>query len=212
MTARHARSIRRVLQDTPFPNGLTCLLENLANATPDETAQGLAWYADAHAHAADLAHIYGVRPTTVAGIIAATSPQVSWEQNLGIADALLSGERNVCLGLGERRALAILNGAFPLDVLGGRKVRSFFRNICTPHLDGPVTVDRHAIAVLTGQTTPECNRTHGRFLERTGAYVHAAAHYRTVARAQGLRAHEVQAISWVAHRNRTEETIDHGDF
>ena len=47
------------------------------------------------------------------------------------------------LSLGIDRACAILAGSDPYHVLGGRKERSFYRNILSPDTAGPVTVDRH---------------------------------------------------------------------
>lgn len=195
----------------PYPNAHEALADTLAHATADDWAAGLQWYQLAHAHACELGETYGRDPIAVAGMIAATSPQLSWDQNLIAVDALLAGERNVCLGLGEARALRIAAGEDPRTVLGGRKVRSFFLNVAYPEYAGPVTVDRHAIAILCGMTTPETNRRHGRYLERPGAYVHAAAHYRAAARTYNVRPHELQAVAWVTHRMRTD-TPDPGDF
>ena len=65
-----------------------------------------------------------------------------------------------------REARAILAGADPLHALRGSKVRSFYRNIAEPLRPGPVTIDRHAVAILFGTDTPTFLRLHPKLLER----------------------------------------------
>lgn len=179
-------------------------LRRTVDAASDDTyREGLAWYANAHAEACRLSDDYGVTVPQAAGIIAALSPQMGWEQNLYIARDFISGDnRDVHFRLCVDRAAAILAdpGADPLSILGGPKVRSFYRNISDPSVSGPVTVDRHAAACLAGQRTPTYLRLTPKFLDRTGAYKLAAAHFRTVAREHGVRPHELQAVAWLAHR------------
>ena len=57
---------------------------------------------------------------------------------------------NVGLKSNVDKALAILNGAAPLDILGGDKVRTFYGNIVNPWGEG-VTIDRHAYDIVTGK-------------------------------------------------------------
>jgi hypothetical protein len=95
------------------------------------------------------------------------------------------------------RAAAILNGARPLDVLGGYKVRSFYRNI-TGDTEA-VTVDVWAHRAALGDITLHANRSSS--LLRNGKRYRAIANaYRQVAPDYGLRPSEFQAATWVAVR------------
>jgi hypothetical protein len=94
-----------------------------------------------------------------------------------------------------RKADAIAAGADPLDVLGGRKVRSFYRNI-VGHT-GHVTVDRHAVAIVAGR--PLTDRE-GKVLERIGPYTYVAGAYRAAARRLGVAPTELQAVTWLVWR------------
>lgn len=172
----------------------------LDNATEADIAEGVAWYPAAHAIAADIATGYGLSVAQAAGILAALSPQNGWASNIGMAvDAAAAGTAD---GIGHYtdatdKVSAILDGADPFDVLGGRKVRSFFSNILRPHRNGPVTVDRHMVDLLVGRR----GAVKDRVLERAGVYAQCAAVIRKVARDRGMLAHEVQAVAWVAWRN-----------
>ena len=207
---RRATTINRAEATLLFtPANLRAVLEL---ATHEDWSAGTSWYNVAHEEARKLSDSYGLTVESAAGIIAALSPQTSWEENLRIADALCA-DRTVSVHTADatRKALAILDGALPLTVLGGKKVRSFYRNILNPNRTGPVTIDRHAAAILAGLSTPEWNRTHEKKLERKHFYRIATAIYRSAAHEYGLLPHQVQAISWLVQSNRSIPT-DHGDF
>lgn len=170
----------------------------------DETEQdgGLGWYAIAHRIALDL----GLGLTTGAGILAALSPQISWVANVAAAQRCAAGADESelqslgALGDGIRKALLIRDGASPTAVLGGRKVRSFYRNICLPDRSGAVTVDRHAVAIALGGAGFPTSAVSDKWLERSGRYQVIAAAYRAEARSFGIHPHQLQAICWLAHR------------
>lgn len=173
------------------------LLDTLAGASPDAEHEGAAWYLAAHSIAADMATRHGLTVAQAAGVLAALSPQCGWAENIRLADAACAaGAASGHTVDACRKADAILAGADPFDVLGGRKVRSFYANILRPTVAGPVTVDRHAVDMLCGRR----GAVEDRVLERVGAYARCAAVIRGVARELGMRPHDVQAISWVAWR------------
>lgn len=101
-------------------------------APEDTRATGRAWYALARATVHAYAAEFGANPCTVAGIIAALSPRQTWAQNLKMARACLARDAAGLRGLGDpiRKACAIRDGAQPLDILRGDKVRAFYRAIC----------------------------------------------------------------------------------
>lgn len=200
------RAIRTNLQ---CPATLTAaVLDTLGQASPAEWEDGLSWYARAHEHAravADLAGVTGPAALPLgAGIIAALSPQLGWADNVEAAATMVltagvdASPAALMLGIG--RAEEILNGADPALILGGRKVRSFYRNILHPGRAGAVTVDRHAAAVAFGWPLGADTGRLGRILERPGVYLTAAAAYRGAARSAGLLPHQCQAITWVVRR------------
>lgn len=179
------------------------LLQTIATADAATEAEGQGWYGNAHGIAADLATTYGFTVRQTAGVIAALSPQTGWADNVRLAtDAC----RHASVGRTDRigghthdacrKASAILQGADPATVLGGRKVRSFYRNILTPSRPGAVTVDRHAIDMLCGRR----GAVNDRVLERIGAYTLAAAVFRSVARELDMTPSACQATAWVAWR------------
>lgn len=181
-----------------LPDGATArarILETLAAATDDEHLDGAAWYPAARDIAELVAQIGGWTVEAGAGIIAAFSPQCSWDENVARALAFARGDDASGLADGLGKAARIAAGAHPLEVLGGRKVRSFYWNIvgCSAH----VTVDRHAVAIVYGR--PLSDREI-KILERCGAYAAIAAFYRATARSVGLEPSTLQAVTWLAWR------------
>lgn len=180
-----------------FDTMRTNLLTTLAYATEDNWTEGTAWYLAARAIADDLAQRHLVTPLQAAGVLAALSPQTGWSENIRLADQALS-ERNATGHYDDAcdKANAIIQGDTPANVLGGRKVRSFVRNIADPSRPGPVTVDRHAVDCLLGAR----GAVNSRILERPGAYALCAAVFRSVARELDILPHECQAVAWIAWR------------
>lgn len=161
-------------------------------ATPDDLAKGLAWYANARREGRSL----GVTLHRGVGVIAALSPLQGWDTNIKLAHNLAAvhaaGMPCPDSGYGFKRntqkAWAILNGAKPLDILSGPKVRSFYRNIlgCADS----VTVDRWAVRIALGD--PKADG-----LVPSGQYDEMADAFRRVASELGITARDLQAATWV---------------
>jgi hypothetical protein len=184
------------------------LYDRLESATGEEWAEGLAWYDTAYGIAEAIAAHYNIPVDIAAAIIAAISPQQAWNINIDLAWALCenpTSAKDFGLGLGSDRAKFLFHNpqANPLDVLGGPKVRSFYRNIAEPWTPGAVTIDRHAIAILAGRETARWFDDHPKFLGRVTVYRQASGYYRTAARAYGILPQQAQAVAWVSHRNAT---------
>jgi len=183
---------------------LSNLMDRLAQATGEEWAEGLAWYDTASGIGETLADDFGLTRDAGCGIIAAISPQLGWDLNVRFARTLCeTDDSGSALSLGADRARTIRDNPHcnPLDILGGPKVRSFYRNIAEPWTSGPVTIDRHAIAILAGVDTPKFFTDRPKFLDRSTVYRQATGFYRTAARAYGILPHQAQAVAWVSHRN-----------
>lgn len=152
------------------------------------------WYGVAQGAADDLAARYGVTREAAAGVIAAMSPRQTWKGNLRAADVILHAAAHgldlpaVGLRSNARKAWKIANGAAPLDVLGGPKVRAFFANIIGD-LDA-VTVD--VWAARAAGVDPN-HLTAARYRAVADAYRRAAASI-------GLAPAILQAIVWVSIR------------
>ena len=181
----------------------TTLVANILDAYTEAIRHGARpWYQDAHDHAADLAERHGITLRQSVGIIAALSPSTAWERNLQLASTLIqTGDCAHAYGECITKARRIRNGEDPTDVLGGPKVRSFFRNILYPTRPGAVTIDRHAFSIAVNAPQRARTRTLSdadlkRGLSRRGAYTLTAAAYRCAARRLGILPQDLQSITW----------------
>jgi hypothetical protein len=173
------------------------ILEVYRAATESERAEGLDWYSAARTFATGLADRYGITLDAAAGIVAALSPRRPWADNMAAADTLCRTGDVGGLSLFVNRAKAIRDGAAPLDVLRGPKVRAFYAAIMG---DGDaVCIDRHAFDVAYGAATDDKTRKQ---LDRVGEYARFADAYRAAAETAGTTAAAMQATTWVVWRNR----------
>jgi hypothetical protein len=187
-----------------LPAGVLNILRTYHRAEADELIAGLTWYRDAIDHAQRLVRrgrrageIPGKPPIsrrTLAGIIAALSPQKSWAQNLRLMLRVVRGQPGGQYRHQVAKALAIRDGARPLEVLKGQKERAFFECLAEDGTDA-VTVDGHAYSVWAGQRVFTTRLRIG-----IRAYRLVAADYRRAGLLCGLRPHQIQAITWLAHR------------
>jgi hypothetical protein len=152
-----------------------------------------------------LAGKFHVSLETSAGVIAALSPGRNWTENIYDAETFLAeyskGARGRYLpavgtygGKNLRKAERIAAGADPLDVLGGPKVRAFYRCIVNPESREDVCIDRHSKCAAYGVKTAENS------LVKLSEYDHIADHYRRCARQVGVLPNQFQAVVWVTWR------------
>lgn len=93
-----------------------------------------AWYPAAQKEAQRLADRYGLSLKSAAGIIAALSPVMRWQDNIEQAEQFISGSRNIRQTKSNRvKAQEILLGADPDEILQpdewGHKVFYFYKQI-----------------------------------------------------------------------------------
>lgn len=154
--------------------------------TADDIAKGRAWYPVAN----DLARMLGngdVRKG--AGVIAAMSPLKSWKENVRLATDAVNGNVHGTFGDAIRKVERILDGADPCDVLPmDAKTGNFYANILDPSDPAPVTIDRHAYRVATGEKMPSGIK--GK------RYAEVAQAYRNAAAARGVNGATMQAGVW----------------
>lgn len=178
----------------PFPEHV---LEVFILASRTAQVEGYNWYTDAHNFARSL----DSNVETAAGVIAAMSPLNGWKNNKRVASLLYSGERNLGLSRNEAKAIRILSGEHPLDVLGGDKVRAFYSTILDPYNPHSVPViDRHAHDIAIGSRVS--NNHPSRNLDVKGRYESFARVYSECAESLSIGAPQLQAITWLAWRER----------
>ena len=171
-----------------------------------EVQAGRDWYAAANRAAVDFAAKYAVTVEVAAGVLAATSPLNSWGANVRLADKVLAagGTKNDgYLGLGLTKANAIIAGADPVATLNGLKTVNFYRSIVTAGAEG-VTIDRHAWSVAVnfrydGGIVPSIS---GKRYEAASEAYRRAARILSKEYGMDLSPAVVQAVTWVAWRNR----------
>lgn len=199
-STRSRTNRQRAIKRITAPLSREPMVQNIINvfeqANDEEFEAGVAWYGVAHEIAIDL----GLGAKTGAGVIAALSPQLGWAPNIAAAVNLVKEDNPRPAGIGPfiEKARRIRDGEEPEAVLGGRKVRSFYRNILYPGRPGPVTVDRHAVSVATDIVDI-------RALDKTGFYQMVAAAYRGAGRLLNLYPHQAQAITWLTYRRLLDE-------
>ena len=177
-------------------------------ASADDIVEGLRWYRDAATIAGGIgraAGYKGKRATAVgAGILAALSPALLWVDSIPIAyDIAATGTVGTDAFTTDGnivKALAIKDGADPLTVLVGNKVRAFYASIVAKGETDAVCVDRHAMAIVAGRKLTD--REQGG-IGNVGAYDAVALAYVDAAAALGLAPAVLQAITWVTWRRLT---------
>ena len=172
------------------------VLAVFSTADPETMVEGLEWYDDAHAFAK---YLSPHKIAKGAGVIAALSPMMGWEPNKRQAERAFRNGTADGLGLIKNCAKAerILYGADPLTVLSGNKVRAFYSTILNPKgFDVPV-IDRHAFDIAIGEVTNDAARS---ILSRKGEYDRFGQVYIDAAKAAGVSASQMQAVTWVAWR------------
>lgn len=186
----------------PHHRTMTANLKRLyRRATPEDIAGGIAWYPEARRIVAEWSTHYGYDASTVACVIAAISPQVSWERNLIIADDILAGRPPSIGAIRQNVAKAqrLRDGAPISEVTArmaavfpyGPKVTCFAANLAGD--DNVVTVDTHAAQAAIGDPTLYPPLKWNRYAQIATAFVDAS----------GATPHPpaaFQAILWLAWR------------
>jgi hypothetical protein len=175
------------------------ILSVYRSAEQSSVEAGMSWYDDAHAYAL---YLDPENVERAAGIIAALSPMSTWANNK--RKAALTYINGCAAGAGlysnVAKADRILAGEHPLNVLGGRKVTSFYLSIVDPSstVAEPV-IDRHAHDIAVGKVTNDSERQR---LGGKGYYDTFAASYVRASKRVGITPKQLQAVTWVEWRNR----------
>jgi hypothetical protein len=192
-----------------FPSHVENIIRKNDAATPTDRKLGEMWYRNAHIQAIAVGQGNVERG---AGIVAALSPRAPWDDNIAAARRFaetrepwekytLHAQDKGQTRVQNDKAMRILSGEHPLDVLGGMKERSFYHNILDPENPEHITIDKHAHDIAMGisqgvrRTSPELG------LGAKSRYQHFSDAYRTASDVTGIVVPLVlQATTWVTHR------------
>lgn len=172
------------------------------SATPENIAEGMEWYNDAHSFAVSL----DSDTVRSSGIIAALSPLSGWSNNKAKARQLYAQEgivqwngnaNGIGLSNNVRKAERIYHGESPYDLIVRPKTRAFFETILDPTGDHNPVIDRHAFDIAMGEQTGNKAK---QSLGRKGEYARFATAYREASQTIGIGPAQLQAIVWVAWR------------
>ena len=177
-------------------------------ANPSEIKHGLTWYVNANTDCMRIANTLELPLHIVIGVVSALSPNNKWERNIVNAEdlckAFINGQDMDSINVStyhkmKQKAWHILetmpNYDETITILNGKKIVSFFRNISGDETD--ITIDGHARNIYyndrQGLTTPNTNIKKSEYADIQVAYLRAS-------KKLGIKAYELQAITWVAWR------------
>jgi len=167
-------------------------------AYPHQHIAGMEWYEVANSLCQGWSKKYNVTFEQAAGVLAGISPRLAWNLNVAYCERILATGTAPIMHGTLAKVRRILAGEHPADVLGGRKVMSFYANIVSPQFDTHVTVDRHAFDIAVGKVGDDKSR---KVLDRKGMYEYVADAYRAAAGDLGVAPCQVQAVTWVVWRD-----------
>jgi len=177
-------------------------------AKPSEIKHDLTWYVNANSDCKEIAEKLELPLHIVIGVVSALSPNNKWERNVinaeDLCTAFINGQDMDSIKVStyhkmKEKAWSILE-TMPtydetIEILNGKKIVSFFRNISGDETD--ITIDGHARNIYyndkQGLTTPNTNIKKNEYKDIQKAYLRAS-------KKLGIKAYELQAITWVAWR------------
>jgi len=198
----------------------TEILKTLRAAKPWHIEFGLTWYARAYKQCQQISKTHKVPLVKVVGVLAALSPNNKWERNvmdtMNMCYAYVNNEPyndvKVCTyNANKDKAISILgigktNITEVETILSGRKTTAFFRCIYD-HISNidTVCVDGHAKNIYSGErhalSSNGSNMTPRQYRVITESYIKAAKLYNKK-HGTTILPYQVQAITWVAHREK----------
>lgn len=164
-------------------------------ASPSEVADGIKWYAEANGIAKSIAEKSGVELWQAIELISVASPGADWSLNVKIPALILEGKTDGLFITRQSMAKVkrILAGE---SAVNGPKTTSFAQNIAGNH--EPVTIDGWMVRIACADPGIEWKNTS----ISGGAYKQIALAVKEVANELNILPAHLQAIVWVAYRNR----------
>jgi hypothetical protein len=169
----------------------------LSKALDSEIAEGRSWYKDAHNFALSVTKEYDVTLKQACQLISLLSPQKKWEQNKADVLLFLEGETDGIFSTKKtlQECADVIDNGFEIPE---RRMKTFAFAKCIEEAlnneSDPVVIDRHAIKIAFGQMSAKAIIiTDKRYKDAREAYIQ-------VANETGIKAHEIQAITWVTYK------------
>ena len=202
---------RRVLSVNGMSRRIVAFYKSSVTSAQYET--GLTWYSDAYDFAARIGTEYALSVETVAGVVSALSPAVSWVVNKEDARRLIDNWSNIgnpervkvsTYGQNKDKAIGILESKGSYNAVvdfftADTKTLNFFCNIANPERTNVVTVDRHAIGIALGST----DTSHQQLCITKKRYRDIKEAYTMAAEQLGHRVPcNLQAICWISYREQ----------
>lgn len=188
------------------------LLRYYSLCTPEEVDVGKRWYDEANEFCQELADTHKLEIWKVAGVVAALSPQTSWEMNKVFAKDFISKGGRGFMGNRDRtikakKILKASSGDEVHDLLSTQpgkalKTKSFYRNICLPGFCDTTTIDRHALAAVVQRPhkTSALSDKDGSITEKQYRFLSDC--YVKAAKKVGLIPSQLQAVIWNRYRKQ----------
>ena len=184
------------------------ILTIYGKATRQEQRDGLMWYKRAKRDCNAMAKEKNVSLRYAVGVVAATSPNLNWNKNVFTAGQVIDGynqgidheQIDGCMAYKQNRlkgykVMAAPNRSFAiLKILNGPKISAFFDNIMG---GDSVTVDGHARNIAYGERV-QLKSDKANISKKE--YATIAQAYRDAAAILGIKACDLQAVTWVAWR------------
>ena len=182
-------------------------------ATSQEVQLGVDWYRSALNISGRIASKYHLKVETVAGVIAALSPNNRWERNIIDAEAMIKcwsagGTDEDILAVKvctytkmQEKALNILKGCDIVTTLNGPKIIEFFNCITNPLLND-VCIDGHAYSVWFGQrlTMKQVPNIGKKLRQQIKTDYVDACTFINEELNESFTPADIQAITWVTHK------------
>lgn len=171
------------------------ILKTWRRVDENDVREGVNWYPTAYEIASQVGKGDVVKG---AGIIAAFSPMIKWSLNIEMAkNAVESGSFVGHFKANNAKAFRIWQGEDPLKVLGGNKVRAFYKCIVSAGECEVPVIDSHSIAVALNSFPNDKQRSQ---YARGKYYDEFARAYVEVAKKLQVPVSVLQATTWVRWR------------
>ncbi len=171
--------------------------------------QGRTWYKHAHQLCKTLSEETKLPLPNVIGVLAALSPQVSWDVNIQSCESIVrhhvidDGYTGYTTNVAKALQCLISD---PLSVLGGAKVLAFYYNILDPLTSMEVTIDTHIGRVLFDTMTLDKKQISAIFSKKGNVVAQQAL--QKVAKKKRVLPHVLQASLWVCVRALAQAKAD----
>ena len=188
------------------------MTDNFEKITPKDLRSGLIWYKLANRICKSIANKYNLKIETVAGIMSALSPGISWKENVEDTIELIKKANDAVVKTYNQNRLKALDILFSDDLdlnvyeyfflkkKCGFKTANFYLNIINPNDKTAVTIDRHILDIFN--LTPKAINTNKKYLALKALLIAKALQ-------RNLIPCQYQAIIWKCHKRLKHNTINY---